>query len=87
MVTRLQTILSKLTRAGFEVGGDRLKTAPRGYDSEHPRIELLRHRTLVVTRNYGFEPIIHTPDLLGAVRADWKATRPLVEWLCDRLGH
>src|SRR3954469_16040521 len=35
---QLQKILAKLTRAGFEVGGDRLKTAPRGYDADHPRI-------------------------------------------------
>lgn len=85
--TRLQRILTKLTRAGFEVGGDRLKTSPRGYDAEHPRIELLRHRSLTVGKHYGFEPIIHTPELVGAVRADWKATRPLVDWVCARLGH
>ena len=84
---QLQKILAKLTRAGFEVGGDRLKTSPRGYDATHPRIELLRHRSLTVGKHYGFEPIIHTPELVGAVRADWKATRPLVDWLSVRLGH
>lgn len=81
----LQRMLKKLARAGFEVGGDRLKTAPRGFDADHPRIELLRHRSLVVTRDYGFEPIIHTPELVDAVRADWTATKPLVEWLAARL--
>ncbi|WP_319448398.1 MULTISPECIES: DUF2461 domain-containing protein [unclassified Mycobacterium] len=83
---QLQKILAKLERAGFEVGGDRLKTSPRGYDADHPRIELLRHRSLTVMRDYGFEPIIHTPELLDAVRADWKATRPLVDWVSARLG-
>lgn len=81
----LQRMLKKFARAGFEVGGDRLKTAPRGFDADHPRIELLRHRSLVVTRDYGFEPIIHTPELVDAVRADWTATKPLVEWLAARL--
>src|SRR3978361_54281 len=28
---QLQRILAKLEKSGFEVGGDRLKTAPRGY--------------------------------------------------------
>lgn len=83
----LQRILATLQKKGFEVGGDRLKTAPRGFDAGHPRIDLLRHRSLTVTRDYGFEPVIHTPELVDAVRADWNAVRPLVEWLCLRLGH
>jgi uncharacterized protein (TIGR02453 family) len=83
---QLEKILAKLTRAGFTVDGDRLKTTPRGYDADHPRIELLRHRSLVVGRDYGFEPIIFTPGLLDAVRADWKAARPLVDWICARLA-
>jgi uncharacterized protein (TIGR02453 family) len=84
---QLQRILAKLAKAGFTVDGDRLKTAPRGYDADHPRIELLRHRSLTVAKDYGFEPIIHTPELLDAVRADWKAARPLVEWVSARLGE
>jgi uncharacterized protein (TIGR02453 family) len=83
---RLQKLLAKLTRAGFTVGGDRLKTSPRGYDADHPRIELLRHRSLTVTKDYGFEPVIHTPELVDAVRADWRAARPFVEWVAERLG-
>jgi uncharacterized protein (TIGR02453 family) len=82
----LQRILAKLEKAGFSVDGDRLKTAPRGYDVNHPRIELLRHRSLTVMKDYGFEPIIHTAELLDAVRADWKAARPLIDWVSARLG-
>ena len=78
---QLVKILNKLEKAGFEVRGDRLKTTPRGYDAEHPRIELLRHRTLNVGRSLGFEPVVHTARLLDLVRADWRAMRPLVEWV------
>jgi len=73
-------------RTEFAIDGDRLKTAPRGYEVDHPRIDLLRHRSLTVMKDYGFEPIIHTPKLLDAVRADWKAARPLVDWVTTRLG-
>ena len=83
---RLVRTVAKLERAGFTVGGDRLKTTPRGYAADHPRIELLRHRSLTVGREYGFEPIIFRPEFVDAVRADWKATRPLVEWVSERLG-
>jgi hypothetical protein len=34
-----------------------------------------------VTHRIGFEPVIHTPELLDLVRADWRAARPLVEWV------
>ena len=40
------------------IGGDRLKTTPRGYDADHPRIELLRHKSLTVGRELGFGPEI-----------------------------
>jgi uncharacterized protein (TIGR02453 family) len=83
---QLLKLLAKLKRAGFTVGGDRLKTSPRGFDADHPRIDLLRHRSLTVGKEYGFEPIIHTPELLDKVRADWKAARPLVDWVAARLG-
>ncbi|MFB6719114.1 DUF2461 domain-containing protein [Kribbella sp. NPDC056345] len=80
---QLEGLLADLTADGWTVGGDRLKTSPRGYDAEHPRIELLRHKSLTVTKSYGFEPVIHTPELADAVRADWKATQPLLTWLID----
>ena len=83
---QLQRILARLEKAGFTVGGQKLKTTPRGYDADHPRIELLRHKSLTIGKDYGFEPVIHRADLVEAVRADWKASRPLVEWVAERLG-
>jgi uncharacterized protein (TIGR02453 family) len=82
----LQRILAKAQKAGFEVGGEKLKTSPRGYDAEHPRIDLLRHKSLTLTRLYGFDKVIHSPELVGAVRKDWRALRPFVEWVSMRLG-
>lgn len=76
----LAGILRSLEKKGFEIGGDRLKTTPRGYAKDHPRIELLRHKSVIAGRTIGFEPVIHTADLLDLVRKDWRATRPLVEW-------
>jgi uncharacterized protein (TIGR02453 family) len=84
--TELEKILRSLKRKGFEVGGERLKTSPRGYDAEHPRIDLLRHKSMTLSKSYGFEPVIHTADLLDRVRKDWRSLRPLVEWAADRTG-
>jgi uncharacterized protein (TIGR02453 family) len=82
----LARALAKLEKAGWEIGGDALKTAPRGYDADHPRIELLRRKQLFVGQTYGFEPWIHTAELADRVRADWKAIRPVVDWLDTAMG-
>ena len=37
-------------------------------------------------RAHGFEPVIHTPELLDLIRDDWRALRPLVEWVSDNAG-
>ena len=77
----LERLLAGLEAEGWDVGGDRLKTTPRGYSADHPRIELLRHRSMTVGRSHGFEPVVHTPELLDVVRDDWRALRPFVEWV------
>jgi uncharacterized protein (TIGR02453 family) len=77
----LQRLLTRMQKDGWELGGDRLKTSPRGYDADHPRIELLRHRSMTLGKSYGFEPVIHTAELLDRVRADWHAATPFVRWV------
>ncbi|WP_067432326.1 DUF2461 domain-containing protein [Nocardioides jensenii] len=80
----LEKLLARLRKLGWSVGGDRLKTKPRGYDADHPRIDLLRHRSLTLGRDHGFEPIIHTPEFADVVRQDWRELRPVVEWIAAR---
>ncbi|HEX6248929.1 MAG TPA: DUF2461 domain-containing protein [Nocardioidaceae bacterium] len=82
----LESIVASLTEAGWALGGELLKTSPRGYDADHPRIELLRHKSMTLGKSYGFEPFIHTPELLDRVRDDWREARPFVEWVCEHAG-
>lgn len=77
----LEKLLGKLVADGWELGGDKLKTTPRGYDADHPRIDLLRHKSMTLGKSYGFEPIIHSADLVDQVRRDWRATSPLLDWV------
>lgn len=81
----LERYVADLSAVGWEVGGDTLKTAPRGYPTDHDRIELLRHKTLALSLPYGDDPVVHTPELVGRVRADWQQATPLVEWLAEAL--
>ena len=80
----LEGIVEALVTEGFELGGEKLKTSPRGYAADHPRIELLRHKSLSVGHVIGFEPVVHTAELLDLVREDWRRYRPLVDWFVDR---
>ena len=84
--TQLARIIATLRADGWELGGDTLKTAPRGYDARHPRIDLLRHRSMTLGRSYGFEPFIHTGELLDRVREDWRAGAPFVQWIGEHAG-
>jgi len=76
-----EKLVNGLVRKGWELGGEKLKTAPKGYRADHPRIELLRHKSLTLGKSYGFEPVIHTAKLLTKIRSDWRAARPFVEWV------
>ncbi|MXP21208.1 TIGR02453 family protein [Gordonia sp. HNM0687] len=78
----LEQLVRKYSRTGWEIGGDALKTAPRGWSPDHPRIELLRHKSLTITRDYGFDEVIHSAALVREVRKDWRVATPLIDWVC-----
>jgi uncharacterized protein (TIGR02453 family) len=82
----LARIVEEARARGFEVGGDRLKTRPRGVDPEHPRIELLRHRSVIARQRWEPEPWVHTRKALDAVRDSWHDLEPLVGWLAASVG-
>ena len=81
----LERMLAKLRRT-WDIEGDPLKTRPRGFDADHPRIELLRFRQLTVAKHYDVEPWMATTKLLTKVRADWRTITPLLDWLADHVG-
>ncbi len=64
----LERLLGELEQDGWSRHGDQLRTTPRGWPADHPRIGLLRHKALYVGRSYGFDDVIHTPALLDRVR-------------------
>lgn len=79
-------IVAELEAAGFEVGGDTLKTAPRGFTADHPRAALLRHKSLRASRQHGAPEWLATPEAYDRVKADWDAYGPLLDWFRTHLG-
>jgi uncharacterized protein (TIGR02453 family) len=82
----LEKITAKLLKAGFTLDGDRVKTRPRGVPADHPRLELLRHESLVAGRRHEPSASLHTAATASVVRKDWQSLRPLVTWIQENVG-
>ncbi len=80
--TELAETLDGLAAAGYDVAGERLKSRPRGVRPDHPRLELLRHRSLYVSRSFPTDcPWLAGGEAVAEVRRMWRETTDLVDWL------
>lgn len=83
----LEAVVAKVRKAGPEVQArDALKTAPRGYPKDHPRIELLRYKGVIAWQEWPVEPWLHTPEVAKRVVAFHQQVAPLLAWLDDHVG-
>ncbi len=71
---------------GLTVAGETLKTRPRGFDLDHPRIDLLRHKGLYAWRAWAPDDVLHEPGTQERVASTWRVLQPLMEWLADHVG-
>ncbi|MCK9897167.1 DUF2461 domain-containing protein [Frankia sp. AgB32] len=83
---KLESVVAGLRADGYEISGSRLKTRPRGHDADHPRIDLLRHRTLTVHREFGEPPWLAEPECAQQVAGAWRRMRVLRDWLDRHVG-
>jgi uncharacterized protein (TIGR02453 family) len=84
----LAAVVAGLATAGVEVHGHgTLKTAPRGYPGDHPRIGLLRHKGLTTWRHWAPEPWLSSPAALERVREFLRASTALCDWLASHVGE
>lgn len=83
----IETIVAALARSGYSVGAiDELKTAPRGYAKDHPRVELLRRKGLMVSKELGAPPWLHTRQVVSKVRRVWGGAAAMNAWLDAHVG-
>jgi uncharacterized protein (TIGR02453 family) len=79
---RIQAIVRTLRRRGYEVGShETLSSAPRGYSSDHPRIELLKMKDLFAGRRFAPAAWLATAKARGRIDRVITDTAPLVKWL------
>lgn len=83
----LERVIAKIRKAGPEVvGRDVLKSAPRGYAKDHPRIELLRYKGLIAWQEWEPAEWLGTPAAYKKITDFLKAAQPLLAWLDDHVG-
>src|SRR5918994_2520542 len=83
---KLEKVVARLRDADYTVGGDALKTHPRGYPPDHPLIDLLRHKALVVSTEFGAPAWLHTAEAAERLAVAWREMEPLTEWLNTHVG-
>ncbi|MFN2322587.1 MAG: DUF2461 family protein [Trueperaceae bacterium] len=82
----LARALEAVRAAGLEVGGNRLKTTPRGVPRDHPHAALLRHKSLTVAAWMPPGDALETREPLEFAVGTWAAAEPVVAWLDRNVG-
>ncbi|SDT48691.1 DUF2461 domain-containing protein [Actinoplanes derwentensis] len=83
----LPELLADLEKAGLEIHGhDSLKTAPRGFPKDHPRVELLRHKGLTTWQEWEPAEWMGTAAARDRIVTFFRASRPLKDWLDHHVG-
>jgi len=83
----LAGIAAVLRKARIDVTGhDTLKTAPKGYPKDHPRIELLRHKGLIAWKQWPVAAWMGTAKARQRLVDFYIAARPLTNWLDTNVG-
>ena len=64
--------------------GEELKSAPRGFDKEHPDVDLLRKKGFIAIQNFTDKEVL-APNFLEEVDNSFKAMRPFFNLFSDVL--
>ncbi len=82
----LASLVGEAGQAGLELWGQSLATAPRGYPRDHPRIELLRRKSLTLGARLEFGHGIDRERGLRFVAETWRGAGPVTGWLDRHVG-
>jgi uncharacterized protein (TIGR02453 family) len=84
---QLVSLIAGIERHGIEVTGhDQLKSAPKGYPKDHPRIELLRYKGVTAWKQWPVAAWLGTAAAKQRVVDFLHTTGPLRQWLVTHVG-
>ncbi len=82
----LETAVADVRAGKLTIEGHALKTAPRGWPRDHPRIELLRHKSLAAMRTFAPARWFGTTAAATRITDAWRAAGPINTWLAAHVG-
>lgn len=86
---QLLKIIAALRKKGYEIGpggNPPLKTAPKGYPADHPRIELLRWKGLIASVAISDVAVVTSSQVRTVAMKFWKDSQALCDWLDTNVG-
>jgi len=84
----LEQIIATMEKADVTVHGHGvLKSAPRGYPADHPRIALLRYKGLTAWKQWSVEPWLETASAKDRLISFFRTAGPLCSWLTEHVGR
>ena len=85
--SEVEVIVTKLTKAGLDVHGtDPLKTAPKGFSKDHPRVELLRYKGIVAAKQFPVAAWLGSAKAKSEIQKVLRKAAPLNAWLSANVG-
>jgi|SRR5215218_1580469 len=82
----LSRAIATAEAAGLELNDPDLVRGPRGYAADHPRMDMLRRRRIVLARRHELGKWLHGPKAGVRIRDQLDAAKPVVEWLRKHVG-
>ncbi|MEM9649688.1 MAG: DUF2461 domain-containing protein, partial [Bacteroidota bacterium] len=67
-----------------ELQGDGVKTAPKGFDKEHPNIDLIKRKQFIFVRDFSDKEVL-SETFIKEVDKSFKAIRPYFDLMSDIL--
>lgn len=64
--------------------GDEVKTAPKGFNKEHPDIDLIKKKQFIFTKKFSDKEVT-SPDFLKEIDKSFKAVRPYFDYMSEVL--
>jgi uncharacterized protein (TIGR02453 family) len=84
---QLERTIKAATKASLTVGGAQITRVPPGYPKDHPRAELLKHKSLTVSREFGSPAWLTTKRARTEIAKALRAMAPIVDWLDTHVGR
>jgi uncharacterized protein (TIGR02453 family) len=83
----LEQVIAGIEKEDITIHGHgALKSAPRGYPADHPRITLLRYKGLTAWKQWPVEPWLETASAKDRIISFFRTTQPLCSWLAAHVG-